>query len=123
MGRFLTFLNIIQNHLTAKLSIGVMSMIIIHAFFKIDTKHRKEFLEQAKKVAVLSQAEEGNISYFFYEDPENLGELVFLEKWKDQSVIQQHEETSHFKLFTDNLQKYLIEPLRIELFEAKEINK
>lgn len=100
-----------------------MSMIIIHAFFKIDTKNRKEFLEQAKQVAALSQAEEGNISYFFYEDPENLSEFVFLEKWKDQTAIQQHDETSHFKLFIDNLQKYLIEPLRIELFEAKEINK
>lgn len=98
-------------------------MIIIHAYFKIDRKNREEFLEQAKRVAASSQAEEGNISYSFFEDPENTGEFVFLEKWKDQTAVQQHEETTDFKVFVDQLPKYLLEPLNVELFDAEAIKK
>lgn len=93
-------------------------MIIIHAFFKVDSEQRKEFLELAKQVVIPSQAEEGNISYHFYEDPESSNNFVFMEKWKDQAAIQQHEETSHFKKFVSDVEKYLVEPLHAELFEA-----
>lgn len=93
-------------------------MIIIHAFFKIDPDQREEFLEQARKVALPSQAEEGNISYQFYEDPDQANDFVFLEKWKDQAAIQTHEETSHFQTFKTELPRFLVEPLHVELFEA-----
>jgi quinol monooxygenase YgiN len=98
-------------------------MIIIHAYFKVDPKKREEFIEQAKIVAASSQAEEGNISYTFFEDPETTGEIVFLEQWKDQTAVQEHEETPHFKVFVGGLPKNLLEPLKVEKFEAEVINK
>ncbi|MFC3884465.1 putative quinol monooxygenase [Bacillus songklensis] len=93
-------------------------MIIIHAFIKVDPNHRKEFFELTKQVVAPSQAEEGNISYHLYEDPEQLNTFVFLEKWKDQTAIKQHEETSHFKSFVGDVQKLLLEPLHAELYEV-----
>jgi quinol monooxygenase YgiN len=96
-------------------------MIIIHAFIKVDPKRRQEFLEQARRVAIPSQAEEGNISYHYYEDPEQPNTFVFLEKWKDETAIKQHEETSHFKNFVKDVQELLLEPIHAELYEASAI--
>jgi len=93
-------------------------MIIIHAFIKVDSEHRREFLELAKQVTIPSQAEEGNISYHFYEDPEQPNNFVFVEKWKDQKAIEQHEETSHFKNFIKGIQDLLREPVHAELYEV-----
>jgi quinol monooxygenase YgiN len=98
-------------------------MIIIHAYFKVDPKKRDEFLEQAQRVTVSTQAEEGNISYTFYENPEKKGEFVLLEKYRDQTAVQQHEETTAFKVFVSQLSNYLVEPLIVELFEAQKIEK
>ncbi|OLN21969.1 hypothetical protein BTO30_12275 [Domibacillus antri] len=95
-------------------------MIIIHAFLKVDPTHRDDFLEQAKKVTVLSQAEEGNISYQCFEDPEQPNDFVFLEKWNDQAAVTYHEETAHFKTFVHNVPGVLREPLHAEIFDATE---
>ncbi|MDQ0217416.1 antibiotic biosynthesis monooxygenase [Peribacillus cavernae] len=93
-------------------------MIIIHAFFKVDPNHRQDFIKQARQVGAPSQAEEGNISYHFYEDPEQPNSFVFLEKWKDQEAITLHEETSHFKSFGSDVQDVLLEPIQVEVYEA-----
>jgi quinol monooxygenase YgiN len=96
-------------------------VIIIHAFLKVDPKHRADFLQQAKQVTAPSQAEEGNISYQFFEDSQRPNEFVFLEKWKNQEAIAYHEETTHFKAFAEGVQRVLSEPLYVELFEAAKL--
>lgn len=95
-------------------------MIIIHAFINIKPEQRKQFLELAKQVSAPSQAEEGNISYHFYEDPEQLGNFVFVEKWMDQTAFNQHEETSHFKEFFSAIEKLLRTPVQLDLYEVSE---
>jgi quinol monooxygenase YgiN len=97
-------------------------VIIIHAFLKVDPKHRDDFLQQAKQVTAPSQAEEGNISYQFFEAPQQPNQFVFLEKWQDQAAITFHEETAHFKAFVEGVQRVLSEPLYVELFEAAELH-
>lgn len=95
-------------------------MIIIHAFINVNAEHRNDFIGQAKQVAALSKAEEGNISYHFYEDPQQPGDFVFVESWKDQAAIEYHEGTNHFKVFVKGIENLLREPLRIEVYEAAE---
>ena len=95
-------------------------MIIIHAFINVKSEKRKEFLELAKQVTAPSQAEEGNISYYCYEDPEQNGNFVFVEKWKDETAIKQHEEASHFKKFFAGIEGLLREPVHVELYEVSE---
>lgn len=43
------------------------------------------------------------------EDPEQNGNFVFVEKWKDETAIKQHEETAHFKKFFEGIEKLLRE--------------
>jgi quinol monooxygenase YgiN len=88
-------------------------MIIIHAFIHVNPKHRKEFLEQAVQVTIQSQAEEGNISYRLYEETDQPNKFVILEEWKDQTAIEHHEETSHFKKFINDVPDLLLEPLYV----------
>lgn len=93
-------------------------MIIIHAYFKVNPQYRKEFLELAEHVTYPSRAEEGNISYHCYEDPVRANHFLFLEKWNDESAIQEHEETSHFKSFVKEVEKFITEPIKAELYNA-----
>lgn len=98
-------------------------MIIIHAFLKVEPKHREKFFSQARQVAVPSQAEAGNISYQFYENPEQPNNFVFLEKWKDKESIDYHEGTSHFKQFAEEVQHVLSEPIQVEVFNVFDEDK
>jgi quinol monooxygenase YgiN len=96
-------------------------MIIIHAYLKVDPQQRQAFLDQAKLVTEPSQAEEGNISYQYYQDPEQPNTFVFVEKWKDQAAIDVHEATSHFQNFVKAVPGLLSAPIQVQLFEATEI--
>lgn len=93
-------------------------MIIIHAYIKVNSQYREVFLKQARLVTKPSQAEEGNISYNFYEDLDHSNNFIFVEKWKDGKAIQIHEETSHFKNFGNEVEKLINEPIHVELYEA-----
>ncbi len=93
-------------------------MIIIHAYLKVEAQQRQAFLDQAKLITVPSQAEEGNISYQYFEDPEQPNTFVFVEKWKDQAAIDVHETTAHFRNFVEVLTELICAPIEVQLFEA-----
>ncbi|WHY68081.1 putative quinol monooxygenase [Neobacillus sp. SuZ13] len=93
-------------------------MIIIHAKLKVNASYREIFLEEARLVTKPSQAESGNISYQYYENPEEANSFIFVEKWKDEEAIQLHEETPHFKRFINAVEPIVAEPIHAELFEA-----
>jgi quinol monooxygenase YgiN len=50
-------------------------------------------------VAAPSKAEEGNITYHYYEDSEEPNSFIFVKNWKDQTAINLHEETTYFQSF------------------------
>lgn len=93
-------------------------MIIIHAYIKVNSQFREEFLGQARQVTKPSRAEEGNISYSCFEDHDHLNHFIFVEKWKDEQAILIHEETSHFKHFVNEVEKLISEPIHVELYDA-----
>jgi quinol monooxygenase YgiN len=95
-------------------------MIVIHAYMKVSEEHRKTFLEQAKQVITHSKAETENMSYHLYEDTEGSHTFVFLEVWKDEAAIEKHEATAHFKSFIKEIPSLLLEPIRIEKYQAVE---
>ncbi|MEY2192058.1 putative quinol monooxygenase [Neobacillus sp. BF23-41] len=96
-------------------------MIIIHAHFKVDLQNRQAFLDQANLVAEPSQAEEGNISYEYFENPIQPNTFVFVEKWQDHAAINVHEATAHFQNFVNLVPGILSEPIQVQLFDAREI--
>jgi quinol monooxygenase YgiN len=93
-------------------------MFTIHAFFKVEPKHRDEFLAVAKKVVEGTRTEEGNISYNLLEDAEQPNVFVFLEKWQDQNALDIHEKTPHFGEFVKAVKGLLLEPFTADVFEV-----
>ncbi|WP_299094189.1 antibiotic biosynthesis monooxygenase [uncultured Metabacillus sp.] len=49
--------------------------------------------------------------------------MVFMEKWKDQAAIQQHEETSHFKKFVSDVEKYLLNHCMLNYLKLRYCHK
>ena len=96
-------------------------MIIIHAYFKVEPQQRQVFLDQANLVVEPSQAEEGNISYEYFENPKQPNTFVFVEKWQDHAAINVHEATAHFQNFVSIVPGLLSEPIQVQLFDASEI--
>jgi quinol monooxygenase YgiN len=93
-------------------------MIIIHAFLKVDPNKRQDFLAHTQSVVSSSREEEGNISYQLFADASIDNEFVFLEMWKDEKAIETHEQTEHFKSFVQGLEQFLLEPIRVEKYQA-----
>lgn len=93
-------------------------MMIIHAYVKVKPQYRESFTAEAKKVIAGTQAEEGNISYRLYEDTEQPNTYVVVELWQDQQAIALHQQSAHFIAFAEAIKDYLLEPLKVEVFEA-----
>lgn len=97
----------------------VHEMLIIHAKLSVQPQHREAFLEETKKVVAGSVAEEGNISYHLYEDPEKPNSFILVEEWKDAAALKVHEQTPHFQAFMQGVKDLLAAPLDAGFFEAQ----
>lgn len=93
-------------------------MIIIHAFLNVKPEKHEKFLEIANQMTRSTQAEEGCISFSFYEDTTEFGNFVFIEKFKNDDANKCHKETSHFKTFVKEISELLREPLYGEIYEV-----
>ena len=71
-------------------------MIKIIAKTSVPQKNLDTFLALAKPLVAASQAEEGNCFYHLHQSQENPEELVFIEGWKDQAAIDNHNISAHF---------------------------
>ncbi|PWC14201.1 antibiotic biosynthesis monooxygenase [Brenneria roseae subsp. americana] len=50
-----------------------------------------------KKVVEPSRQEPGNLQYDLHEQINTPRAFVFFERWKNQDVLDEHEQTAHFK--------------------------
>ncbi len=57
---------------------------------------RDEFLGYAKELIEATRKEEGNISYYLHQDVKDENHLTFIEEWKNQDAIDQHNASEHF---------------------------
>jgi quinol monooxygenase YgiN len=71
-------------------------MISIVAKFKVKKGEEEKFLSLAKKLATKSQAESGCIEYALQKHTKETSTFCILEKWKNQSVIDEHNNSKHF---------------------------
>ena len=76
---------------------------LIGAQLKIKADQVEAFVAAAKDVIAASRAEPGCVSYTLYQDPYEPTVFFFFEQWKDQSAIDFHFGTPHFKAFGDKL--------------------
>ncbi|ATA23592.1 antibiotic biosynthesis monooxygenase [Brenneria goodwinii] len=62
---------------------------------------KAEFIDDVtaavKQAVAPSRQEAGNLQYDLHEEIDKPGAFVFFERWKNQTVLTEHEQSAHFK--------------------------
>lgn len=74
-------------------------MITIIAMFDVKPECAEAFRELAAPCIEASRKEEGNVSYSFYTGKDDKNKFFFVEVWKDESAIAEHNASAHFQSF------------------------
>ncbi|GGG92784.1 antibiotic biosynthesis monooxygenase [Staphylococcus pragensis] len=94
-------------------------MIIINAKLKVNEDYRDDYLDLMKKLVESSRQEEGNTFYSHYEDVDERNSFVVVENYKDQQAVETHNHLEHFRVFSENIGKYITEEPVIDVAETK----
>ena len=78
------------------------NMIKIVSKNPVKEENKKEFIETAKELIEKSRKENGCISYSLYESLDGKY-LSFIEEWKDEKAIENHNNSEHFKAIVPKL--------------------
>ena len=80
-------------------------------------KVKKEAVEAAKAAALTiiqpSRDEDGNINYDFHQAIDDETIFVWHETWKNESAIDFHGKSAHFKEFSQAVKNFTEEPLQL----------
>lgn len=97
-----------------------MSGIKIVALVTVKPEYTETLATQFKELVKASRAEAGNISYDLHQEIGNPNRFVFVENWKSQVAIDEHNASEHFQGFvkaidgkTDNLEIVLMNELSV----------
>lgn len=95
-------------------------MIIVIA--KIIPKENKEtdIIRIASDLVDVTRSEPKNISYDFVSSLDD-GSFLFIEKWEDMDGLNNHLNSSHFRIF-DHLSKIFIEDTEITVYDSEQID-
>jgi len=74
-------------------------MISIVAHCIIRKESIDQFLKLTEPLLAASKKEAGNISYDLYADLSASDRYTFIEVWKDQKAIDEHNASAHFNAF------------------------
>lgn len=74
-------------------------MITIIAAFELKPECVEQFKTLAAECITGSRAEAGNVDYNLYVSKNSENKYFFIETWKDEQAIAQHNETPHFLKF------------------------
>ena len=93
-------------------------MIHIIAEGTLPQKNKNTFLELAKPLVEASQNESGNIFYHLHQCNVETVKIAFIECWADQTAINNHNISTHFKTICPQLNKLLSEDLKITVYQT-----
>lgn len=71
-------------------------MITIVAKCVLKAGKKQEFVNGVQNMIAGSRAETGNISYTLCEDMDSDNTVSFIEEWKDEAAIEEHNASAHF---------------------------
>lgn len=80
-------------------------MIRVTAEFLLKDGVYEEALKTARELIEITRTENGCIQYNMVQSNENEKELMIFECWEDQSVLDIHSESEHFKRLVPKLAK------------------
>jgi quinol monooxygenase YgiN len=70
-------------------------MLVLTAFIEVAPAERPAIAAALAKVIPATRAEDGCEEYGCYEDTQQPGRYVFVERWRDQSALDRHLATPH----------------------------
>lgn len=95
-------------------------MIKIVALITVKPEHRETLSDLFAQLVQASRAEAGNDSYDLHQDIQNPDRFVFVESWKSQAAVDEHNASAHFQAFVkaiegkaDHLEIVMLNPLPI----------
>jgi quinol monooxygenase YgiN len=79
----------------------------------------QEFIGLCKKLVDETVKEEGCIEYGLYQELNNPEILTFLEEWRDESSLDKHINSNHFKEIFPLFSEYLEKETEISVYNKK----
>lgn len=95
-------------------------MIIVAGTAPIQPERREEAITAARRMAALTAAEVGCISYRFYADLDSSALFIF-EEWESEEALAQHFQTQHMAWFRAQIPQFLTGPLRIQRYDVERV--
>lgn len=93
-------------------------MLLLTAFVECSLADRERVVEGAGACASATRLEAGCLEYRFYEDTEERGKFVFLERWSTQSALDSHFASPHLAEFQRSCAP-LLTSRRVVLYEVE----
>lgn len=97
-----------------------MSTVKIVALLTVKPEYRDELAAGFANLVRASRAEAGNNSYDLHQEIGNPNKFVFIESWKSQAAVDEHNASAHFQAFvkaidgkTDHLEIVLLNELSV----------
>jgi quinol monooxygenase YgiN len=92
-------------------------MLILAVHVTIKAGHEEEVIEFFRKLQEKTRREPGCISYVIQRSRENPRVFLAYEQYKDESALQAHRDSPHFKQYGTNGFYRFVEERRAELFD------
>jgi quinol monooxygenase YgiN len=79
----------------------------------------QEFIGLCKKLVEETVKEKGCIEYGLYQELNNPGILTMLEEWRDESSVNEHLNSNHFRELVPLFSEYLEKETEIRIYKKK----
>jgi len=70
-------------------------MLLLTAFIEVGPTDRDTIRVALSELITATRAEDGCQDYGCYEDTQQVGRFVFVERWRDQAALDHHLATAH----------------------------
>ena len=96
-------------------------MITIVAKSVLKPGMKKAFTDKARELILKSRAESGNISYNLVEDISDDNVVSFIEEWKNQAAIDEHNSSEHFLRIVPELGQFREGEAEVRLYRQIDV--
>jgi len=96
-------------------------MIIVSAKFTAKPGMRDRIVELSRKAVELTRKEKGNISYTLFKSTDDDVTMMYFEEWEDLESLRAHLKTDHIREARESRKDMLDGPVRVRVFESKEV--
>ena len=96
-------------------------MIIVSASFSAKPGMRDAIAEISRKAVELTRKEKGNISYTLFKSSDDDVTMMYFEEWESLDDLRAHLKTDHIREAREARKDMLDGPVRVRVFESKEV--